>query len=456
MKYLSSKIILAFLTFCLTAASLPALSQKWIPLFNGKDLKGWTQKGGKALYRAESGVIIGSTVLNTPNSFLCTEKKYKDFILELEFKVDSDLNSGIQIRSNSLSTYQNGRVHGYQVEIDPSARAWTGGIYDEGRRGWLFTETDNEPARKAFRPGKWNKIRVEAIGDTIKAWLNGVPSAWLIDNMTHEGFIALQVHDIGNDTSKLGSKVEFKNIHILVNALPRYATKGDLSIPQVNLVPNTLTPWETTHGWQLLFDGKSTTGWRGAHMDHFPTKGWAVTNGCLEVLPGNGGEAANGGDIVTDKEYSNFELSLDFKYTKGANSGIKYFVTEKEQTPGSAIGLEYQILDDQNHPDAKLGNHKGSRTLASLYDLIQATNKRVNAMGEWNHAVIISKGNHVEHWLNGFKVLEYDRGSPAYRKLVAESKYKGWTDFGEASQGHILLQDHGSEVYFRNIKLKTL
>lgn len=440
----------------LAPITMPALSQNWIPLFNGKNLSGWTQKGGQAIFSANHGMITGTTALNTQNSFLCTEKTFKDFILELEFKVDTTLNSGIQIRSNSIPAYENGRVHGYQVEIDPSARAWTGGIYDEGRRGWLYTETDNEPARKAFRQGAWNKIRIEAIGDTIRVWLNGVPSAWLIDNTTHEGFIALQVHAIGSDKSKLGSKVEFRNIRILVTDPALYATRDELHIPQVNLVPNTLTPWELARGWQLLFDGKTTTGWRGAHMDHFPTKGWTITNGCLEVLPGNGGEAANGGDIVTDKEYSNFELSLDFKYTKGANSGIKYFVTEKEQTVGSAIGLEYQILDDQNHPDAKLGNHKGSRTLASLYDLIQATNKRVNAMGEWNHAVIISKDNHVEHWLNGFKVLEYDRGSPAYRKLVAESKYKDWPNFGEASQGHILLQDHGSEVYFRSIKLKTL
>ncbi len=151
-----------------------------------------------------------------------------------------------------------------------------------------------------------------------------------------------------------------------------------------------------------------------------------------------------------------FFLKLEFKLTEGANSGIKYFVTEKEKSDGSAIGLEYQVLDDERHPDAKEGNHEGSRTVASLYDLIKAENKMVKPMGEWNEARIFSNGTHVEHWLNGKKVLEYERGSAAYRKLVAESKYKIWENFGEAPQGHILLQDHGNRVSFRNIRIKTL
>ena len=447
--------LVAFAFLLLIGGTLTA-QDHWIDLFNGKDLTGWTPKGGKAVFKAQNGTIVGSPVLNSPNSFLCTVKKYKDFVLELEFRVDSSMNSGIQIRSLSLPAYQDGRVHGYQVEIDPSARAWTGGIYDEGRRGWLYTEEGNAAARKAFMPGTWNKIRVEAIADTIRTWLNGIPAAWLIDNLTHDGFIALQVHDIGSDQAKLSSRVEFRNIRIMTGRVNGNFTHGPMSIAQVNMVPNTLTKWEVSQGWQLLFDGKTTKGWRGAHMDKFPARGWAINNGCLMVLAGNGGEAQNGGDIVTTEEYSDFDLTVEFKYTKVANSGIKYFVTENEKTPGSAIGLEYQILDDENHPDAKLGNHEGSRTLASLYDLIKAKNKRVNAMGEWNRAEIISRGTHVEHWLNGFKVLEYDRGSPAFRKLVSESKYKVWSNFGEAPHGHILLQDHGSEVSFRSIKLKKL
>ncbi len=181
-------------------------------------------------------------------------------------------------------------------------------------------------------------------------------------------------------------------------------------------------------------------------------------DGVLSVLASGGGESRAGGDIVTTDLYSDFELKLDFKITEGANSGIKYYVnTELNKGEGSSIGLEFQILDDERHPDAKLGNHEGSRTIGSLYDLIQAdTNKVVHPIGEWNQARIVSKNNHVEHWLNGRKVLEYERKSPEYLQLVKESKYVKWPNFGEADQGRILLQDHGDFVSFRNIKIRSL
>ena len=184
----------------------------FVPLFDGKTLDGWEQKGGKAKYTVEDGCIVGTSVPNTSNSFLCTKKHYSDFILELEFKVDPGLNSGVQVRSNSLKEYRNGQVHGYQVEIDPSSRAWTGGIYDEGRRGWLFTLKDNEAARKAFKPNDWNKLRVECRGERIKTWVNGVPAADLTDSMTRSGFIALQVHGVGSRQDPLS--VRWRNIRL--------------------------------------------------------------------------------------------------------------------------------------------------------------------------------------------------------------------------------------------------
>ncbi len=219
--------------------------------------------------------------------------------------------------------------------------------------------------------------------------------------------------------------------------------------------PNVLTKQEEKEGWKLLFDGTTMKGWRGAYMDSLPTKGWVVRDGMLVVESSGGREAAFGGDIVTNDEYGNFELKVDFQLTTGANSGIKYFVMEEQpRTPGSAKGLEYQLLDDANHPDAKLGI-KGNRTLASLYDLIPATNKRVNPVGEWNHARILVDGKHVEHWLNDAKVLAYERGSKEFLAHKAESKFKDLPGFGEAEKGHILLQDHGNEVHFRNIKIRT-
>jgi hypothetical protein len=217
-----------------------------------------------------------------------------------------------------------------------------------------------------------------------------------------------------------------------------------------------LSKKEIAGGWKLLFDGKTMNGWRGAYLDSLPTRGWEVRDGMLIVQASGGGEAAFGGDIVTRDEYSNFDLMLEFKLTEGANSGIKYFVAEQQpKTPGSAKGLEYQILDDAKHPDAKLGID-GNRTLASLYDLLPAKNKKTRPVGEWNQARIVVRGKHVEHWLNGVKVLEYDRGGREFLAYKTVSKFKDLAGFGEAERGHILLQDHGNQVFFRNIKIRVL
>ncbi len=426
----------------------------WVALFDGETLNGWTQKGGEAKYEVRERTIVGTTIYDTPNSFLTSDKMYGDFILELEFKVDSSMNSGIQIRSNSLPHYRNGRVHGYQVEIDPSDRAWSGGIYDEARRGWLHTLENNPEGQKAFKQNDWNHYRIEAIGDTLKTWVNGVPTSHLVDEKTASGFIALQVHSINKD-KKEGTEVQWRDIKILTDSLSQYAKKSPLS-PIVT--KNQLTKNESESGWKLLWDGETTNGWRGARLDDFPEAGWEIKDGELSVLSSGGAESRAGGDIVTTDLYGDFELKVDFKLTEGANSGIKYYVdTDLNKGPGSSIGLEFQILDDERHPDAKLGNHEGSRTVASLYDLIQAdTKKPVNPIGEWNTAYIISKDNHVEHWLNGAKVLEYERKGEAYRKLVAESKYVKWPNFGEVDRGHILLQDHGDYVSFKNIKIRPI
>ena len=232
--------------------------------------------------------------------------------------------------------------------------------------------------------------------------------------------------------------------------------KPEKLAPEVSYLENELTEVEVEEGWKLLWDGKTTNGWRGARLDNFPENGWVIKDGVLSVLASGGGESRAGGDIVTTEAYGYFELKVDFKITKGANSGIKYYVdTETNKGPGSSIGLEYQILDDDEHPDAQKGNHEGSRTVSSLYDLIKADSKKpVNPIGDWNSARLVSKNNHVEHWLNGMKVLEYERRSNEFRKLVSESKYVKWPNFGEADKGLILLQDHGDFVSFKNIKIK--
>ena len=457
-KLIISLAIILFLCY------VSCRQEGWISLFNGKDLDGWRVLNGTAEFAVQDSVIVGISKLNTPNTFLATKKEFSDFILEYEAKMDNGLNSGVQFRSLSKADYQDGRVHGYQVELDASPRAWSGGIYDEARRGWLYNLECNRRAKTAYKAEAWNQFRVEAIGNHIRVWLNGVPTADLIDDMTAKGFIALQVHGIGNDEDKVGKTVQFRNIKILTENLDELKTPITNEIPQISYLTNQLTDREKAEGWELLWDGKTTNGWRGARMEHFPEKGWKIENGILSVMKSGGGESQFGGDIVTVKKYKYFELEVDFKFTEGANSGIKYFVdTELNKGEGSAIGCEYQILDDKLHPDAQLGAAR-NRTLASLYDLIPAnalfyapnesTPKRVNNY-DWNRAKIIVAGNHVEHYLNGIKVVEYERGTQMWRALVARSKYVVWENFGELAEGHILLQDHGDEVSFKNIKIKV-
>lgn len=186
-------ILLALIVTIMASAQEP----KWQSLFNGRNLNGWVKLNGTAEYKVKDKTIIGISKLNTPNTFLSTKKKYGDFILEFEFKVDDGLNSGVQFRSNSYKEYNNGRVHGYQFEIDPSNRKWTGGIYDEARRGWLYTLTNNSKGTNAFKNNEWNTARIEAIGTSIRTWVNGVLCTDLLDDIDSEGFISLQVHSIG-------------------------------------------------------------------------------------------------------------------------------------------------------------------------------------------------------------------------------------------------------------------
>jgi hypothetical protein len=465
MKKLMAIIVLSIVTSISGCSSTEmSTANEWQSLFDGKTLSGWKQINGKAPYEVKEGVITGTAVANSPNSFLVTTATYGDFILEFEAKVDDELNSGVQFRSLSEPSYKNGRVHGYQLEIDPSKRAWTGGIYDEARSKWLYPLSRNEQGRAAFKNEQWNEFRIEAIGTSLRTYVNGIPTANLVDNQTAEGFIALQVHGIGKDKNLLGKQVSWRNIRIQTEGLEAERWAKGATILERNFMPNELTSRQKSEGWELLWDGKTTKGWRGAKLKTFPPKGWQVKDGVLTVLSSGGYESRNGGDIITLEEFSNFELEVDFKITEGANSGIKYFVDPNLlKGSGSAIGLEFQILDDKRHPDAKKGT-AANRTIGSLYDLITAGNlsnlhsdkKRFNGVNQWNRARVVVNGSKVEHWLNGEQTVEFDRHSQIFKALVAYSKYAKWPNFGAWEKGPILLQDHGDLVHFRSVKIKRL
>lgn len=228
---------------------------------------------------------------------------------------------------------------------------------------------------------------------------------------------------------------------------------------------NELTDAERAAGWRLLWDGRGTGGWRSIQSPEFPTNRWAVRDGVLTVRHNPNAGFEYGVDLVTAETFTNFELVLDFRLTPGANSGVKYFArsnldpaTGKMIRPelSPAIGCEYQLLDDDRHPDAKAGRD-GNRKLGSLYDLVPSpAAKPLNPVGQWNTARIVVNGRRVEHWLNGVKLLACERDTPAFHELVARSKFKNVPGFGDWPDGRILLQDHGDEVSYRNIRVKVL
>lgn len=446
-------------------ASSANAQEGWTNMFDGKSTRGWKKLNGTAAFVVENDCITGISTPGTPNTFLTTGMEYTNFILEFEMKLDSGLNTGVQIRSHSVDTYENGRVHGLQVEGDDSRRAWSGGIYDEARKGWRYPLEYNPAAKSAYRKGEWNRYRVLAFDNHIITWINDVACANLVEEEVETGFIALQVHSIDQKNLE-GRKVWWRNIRIRQAVAADLETMGRVDAPQVSYLKNVLTEHEKQQGWKLLWDGKTTAGWRGIRQDNFPEMGWAIKEGNLMVLASDGGESTNGGDIVTTRLYGNFILEADFNISAGANSGIKYFVnTELNKGEGSAIGCEFQLLDDATHPDANLGV-KGNRKLGALYDLIPANGqyfnpdlpvvKYFNGIGKWNRARIVVNGNKVAHYLNGCKVVEYERNTQLWRAIVAYSKYRDWPSFGEFSTGNILLQDHGNAVSFCNIKILEL
>lgn len=298
---------LAVLT--LLSLTVQAQTGNWKNLFNGKDLSGWKTVAGKATFEVKDGVIEGTAVHGTGNTFLVTEQMYTDFILEVDLKINHiSSNSGIMARGQFDPAARNGQglVYGYQIEADPTPRAWSGGVYDEARRGWFYPLDLNPAAKSAFKMGEWNTYRIEAIGNTIKTWINGQEVAYFVDDMDAKGFIGLQVHSIQNKEDE-GRKTYFRNVRIQTENLKPIPFKGDVFV--VSTLKNELTDLEKKNGWKLLFDGKTNKGWVGAYKNTFPEKGWNIQDGILTIQKSDGSESNSFGDIVTTEMFSAFDLA---------------------------------------------------------------------------------------------------------------------------------------------------
>ncbi|MEZ4810693.1 MAG: DUF1080 domain-containing protein [Allomuricauda sp.] len=429
---------------------------EWENIFNGKDLKNWERVGGDNLFVVRDGVLIGKAKKNTPPTFLTTKKRYGDFILEFDVYFDTQLNSGVQIRSNAEHDKID-RLYGYQIEIDPSERGYSGGFYEEARRGWLYPLSRNNPARTAVKFAQWNTYHIEAIGNTITTWVNGIQCTRSVDNVSSEGVIGLQIHEIPENPELDGAEIKWRNFRILTSNLEVNQWKKDLSVPEISYLVNELTDWEKDNGYRLLWDGKTKNGWKSVESDTFPEEGWQIENGSLKAI-----DLGKPMDIITEHRFRNFELELEFKIDPGADSGVKYFVdSDGTGQRNTANACEFQIIDDDGLDLQKKGDLR--KSLSSLSEIIPYENlsvkggvKRFRGLNTWNKIRIVSRNGKVEHWLNNEKSVEFDRFSQMFKSLIALSPFADSEDYGQAEDGHILLQNLNGRVCYRSIKIREL
>lgn len=392
----------------LTLLTLPLLAAgpDWKPLFDGKTLNGWTVCNGKAPYVVEGNMIVGATVEGSPNSFLCTDREYGDFVLEFETKTTAPLNSGVQIRSHRYAQdatgkifdgkklverkFPAGRVYGYQVEVSDDDRGVSGGVYDEARRGWLTRPEPDSKAAKAYKNGDWNHYRIEAYGDHIRVWVNGIQTTGIRDSMDLSGFIGLQVHSFKGPHP---TKVYWRNLRI-----------QDLG----------------RHTWKRIWDGQTLNGWKHQGGGIF-----TVQDGAIYGRTKEGDERA--GYVVSDEAWSDLTLRLKFRIPKG-NSGV--FV---RTDPANMASYEVEV-DSIRRTGGFWETGPGGRAWVTGPE----DNAAVNAEG-WSELTAALYGHSITFQVNGYRTLHLPH-DPTGR-----------------TYGRIALQAHGAknptEVWFKDLEV---
>ena len=423
---------------CLIATAFSAAAEvEWQPLFNGENLDGWTQRNGTALYKIEDGAIVGYTVAGSPNSFLCTDQTYANFVLELEFRLsDPDLNSGVQIRSHTRDNAPNGRVYGYQVEIDAKPRAWTAGIYEEAARGWLYNLEGQDDAREAYRQGEWNTLYVVAMGNVIRTWLNDVPAAFLVDDQTAEGFIALQVHGIGD--RDVDWNVSFRNLRIKDYGHDATATH-ELLGPALDTTARPPFKGATA----LLGADGDLSNLRMA--DGSADIKWNLDDdGVLEVVP-------RSGSVITAEPHRDFFMHVEYAVPHKPDASF-----QDQGNSGVYIQRRYeiQILDSYG----KSWEDMTAQDNASIYLYKKPDANASRPAGEWNTYDIVfraARWNNAGEKTEDARVSLLHNGQLVHRDVALPNK----TGAGVAEGPNdlpILLQEHGNAVRFRNVWIAPL
>ncbi len=375
-----------------------------INLLEDASLSLWETRGGDAEYTIENAVLTGHAKMGTANTFLCTKETYKNFILDFQVSIDPRLNSGVQIRSYPIQVNDGEAIKGYQVEIDPSDRAWSGGIYEENGRGWIHNLAHNEAGRSAFRNGVWNSYHIEAIDESIRVWVNGVNTANLLDTVTTAGIIGLQVHSI-SDEQLAGTMVQWKDIQLRTENLEKHRVKLSEDAFEINLLPNNLSSHEIAQGWSI-------------------PKGLLSSKNKLT------------GQFQLGNVSGDFELKLEYRINKGEAASIEYGKSLDGKTT-----LEYSILDDMNVPSVEMNNQKTGGLLGKMQAMNLSNPERAKPMrlyNQWSQVHIIRKDGNVQHWLNNTLVLDY--------------KIKDVADVTSNSQ--LIFRVKGTGAYLRSIKHK--
>jgi hypothetical protein len=395
-----ARIVLITTFLVLSSTLATAADHGFVDLFNGENLKGWTQRNGTATYRVEGDSIVGKTSDGSPNSFLCTDRLYGDFELKFDVKVDRELNSGVQIRSQSVGGTPDGRVNGPQVEISLDGMA--GYVYGESAGGWMTPEGDRKP-HQTFKDGEWNSYHVVAYGNTIQTWINGQQ----ISDLTHEerfqthpkGFIGLQVHGIAKGTGPY--EVRWRNLEL-----------RDLS------------------GFKTLYNGKDLTGWK-------TTGNWLVQEDrslLIQPRPGETGWQRYDAYLWSEKKYKDFVLDVEYSYPPGGNSGVYFRVGDRNDPVET--GIEAQVLDSSEKKEP-LGQHDHGGIIRTA----APTKNMSRPPGEWNRMVVTCVGSHLLVELNGEQIIDtqLDQGAMKDRPL----------------EGYIGFQDHGepNNLRFRDIRI---